>query len=184
MRIIGGKLRGKKLAMIRGTLIRPTADRLRESIFNILGDSVIEATVLDMFAGSGAHGIEALSRGAVSAVFMDKSKKAISIIQKNIRLCALEDRVKIIRWDIIKNLTCLKSYRLTFNLIFMDPPYNQNYIKPALLNLFRNGSIEKGACIVVEHSHHEQIPKNLIPFKILDQRRYGKTLVSFINYVV
>ena len=184
MRIISGILRGKKLAMIRGRWIRPTADRLRESIFNILGDSVKEATVLDMFAGSGAYGIEALSRGAVSAVFMDNSKKAISIIQKNVKSCDLEDRVKIIRWDIIKNLNCLKSFSLAFNLIFIDPPYNQNYLKPALLNLFRNGSVGKGACIVVEHSHHEQIPENLMSVKISDQRRYGKTLVSFINYVV
>ncbi len=184
MRIIGGKLKGKKLAMINGISIRPTADRVRESIFNILGESVIEATVLDLFAGSGAYGIEALSRGAASAVFMDYSQKAISIIQKNVKSCGLEARVKIIRWNIIKNLNCLKSLTSSFNLIFLDPPYKQNCIKPALLNLLRNGSIEKGACIVVEHSYHEPIPENLLSIKLTDQRRYGKRLVSLIYYVV
>lgn len=184
MRIIAGHLKGKKLYAVRGTNTRPTADRLRESIFNILAAQVQGSAVLDLFAGTGALGIEALSRGADSAVFIDKEKRALAVIERNVRACSLGHRSKIIKWDILRNLNCLIPMREALNLVLMDPPYNRNCLKPALMNLHRSRCLEKGACMVVEHSAAETIPQDLAEFTIADQRRYGKTLVSFLNYVV
>jgi 16S rRNA (guanine966-N2)-methyltransferase len=183
LRVIGGNLKGKKLYSIPGTTIRPTADRLRESIFNILSFRVQDAVVLDLFAGTGAFGIEALSRGAESAVFVDNNREVISVIDRNVRSCALDNRAKIIKWNIKKNLNCLKSFRRAFNLIFLDPPYNQSMVKPALSNLEQSRSLGKDAYFVIEHSPLEKITNDLSNFEVTDQRRYGRALVSFLNYV-
>ena len=140
--------------------------------------------VLDLFAGTGAFGIEALSRGAESVVFVDVDSDSISVLQKNIKSLSLENQTKIFRWDLTRNLNCPGSLRSAFNLVFMDPPYNKNMIEPTLFNLHRSQSLENGARIVVEHSCLEPVLKSPLPFEISDQRRYGKTLVSFLNYVV
>ena len=184
LRIISGNLRGKKLQAVRGRQVRPTADRLRESIFNILSSRVHEAIVLDLFAGTGALGIEAISRGAECAVFIDSSPGALAVIARNIEACAYSRLTKVIKWDISKNLNCIKSSSPPFNLIFIDPPYNRNIIKAALRNLYRSNSVAKGAYVVIEHAAAEPIPANLEAFEIDHQRKYGKTLVSFLNYVV
>ncbi len=184
LRIISGDLRGKKLRSVPGQAIRPTADRLRESIFNILSLRVVDAVVLDLFAGTGALGIEALSRRAKSAVFVERRREAIAIIASNIKSCALDNRSTLIKWNIIDNLNCLKSIRPAFDLVFIDPPYNQNLIRPTLIHLDRCGCLNKEACLVIEHSYVERIPEDLSAFQIADQRKYGKTLVSFLNYVI
>jgi 16S rRNA (guanine966-N2)-methyltransferase len=184
LRIIGGSLRGKKLHTVRGKQVRPTADRVREAIFNILSSRIHKAVVLDLFAGTGAFGIETISRGAEYAVFIDNSRAALSVIDRNIKACVYYDRTKIIKWDIKKNLNCIQAFEPAFNLVFMDPPYNKNITKQALLNLFQSNSLEQDACIIIEHAAAEPLEKDLGTFKIKDQRRYGKTLVSFLNYVV
>ena len=184
LRIISGDLRGKKLNSVRGAAIRPTADRLREAIFNILSFCVQDAVVLDLFAGTGALGIEALSRGAESAVFVENNNEAVSIIERNVRSCGFDGKTNIIRWNIKKNLDCLKYRKPAFDLAFLDPPYQLGMVKPALLNLHRSKSLQKETKIVVEHSNREAVPKDLSAFEIIDQRRYGKTLVSFLKYAV
>ena len=184
LRIIAGELRGRRLRSVRGTRTRPTADRIREAIFNILAFQIHGSRVLDLFAGTGAFGIEALSRGAASAVFIDNDVGSISTIQQNIKHLSLENAAKILRWDPTVNLTCLNSLQSAFNLIFMDPPYNRNMIAPALFHLHASQSIQNGARIIVEHSFQEPVSKSQLPFEISDQRGYGKTLVSFLNYVV
>ncbi len=191
LRIIGGDLKGKRLRSVSGTTTRPTSDRLRESIFNILSFRVQATTALDLFAGTGAFGIEALSRGAKHAIFIDIYKDALSVIEQNIRSCALENRARIIQWDITRNLNCISSFCSQIDLIFMDPPYNRNTIKPTLINLYNSRAIKKGACIVVEHSRlepilpedlQENLQENKTAFKMMDQRRYGKALISFLEY--
>lgn len=184
MRIVGGNFKGKKLYSITGRKIRPTADRLRESIFNILSTQVQGSNVLDLFSGTGALGIEALSRGARRVVFVEKSQIALSVIRRNVRACALEKRVKIISWDIEKNLNCIESDTPAFDLVFMDPPYNRSIIPTALLNLHKSRSVKKAACIIVEHSILEPILENHAAFIISDQRKYGKSLVTFLTYVI
>jgi 16S rRNA (guanine966-N2)-methyltransferase len=184
LRIISGRFKGKKLHSVPGLTIRPTADRLRETIFNILSHGVLNTRVLDLFAGTGALGMEALSRGADSSVFVDNNPKALSVIRQNIISCSFDKQAHVIKWDIKKNLNCLKPLDTAFDLVFMDPPYHRGMVEPALLNLGQTGCLEKGARIVVEHSHLEPIPDPVFMFEIQDRRKYGKTLVSFLSYMI
>lgn len=184
LRIISGDLKGKKLFSPKGVKIRPTADRLRESIFNILSSRVVDSVVLDLFAGTGALGIEALSRGASFALFIDNDKEALSIIKKNIEICGLRDRIKISGLNIERSFIDFRHEFPDVNLVFMDPPYNRNLIRPALMNLSGSRILEKDALLVIEHDLLETIPEDIPDYKIEDQRKYGKTLVSFVKYMV
>lgn len=184
MRIIGGKFKGRKLRAVRGTRTRPTSDRTREAIFNIIAFEVRGTRVLDLFAGTGALGLEALSRGAQSAVFIDISRQSLSVLRENLADLSPESPNRVIQWDLAKNLSCLRSMPQAFDLVFIDPPYNKNLIIPALDHLHISQSLEKGARIIVEHSKQEPFEPGSLPFKMADRRRYGKTLVSFLNYVV
>ncbi len=182
LRIISGNLRGKKLFSVRGIKTRPTADRLRESLFNILASQVRNKKILDLFAGTGALGIEALSRGAKSVVFVDNYINAISIIKKNVTSCNMNEKSKIKQWNILHNLNCIKSTEGIIDLVFMDPPYNKNMIQKTLHHLQSCTWLAKNASIIIEHSFLESIPEDLDCFTITDRRKYGKTIVSFLNY--
>ncbi len=182
MRIIAGDLKRKKLFSSKGQNTRPTSDRLRESIFNILSNRFVGVFVLDLFAGTGALGIEALSRGALFSYFIDNEQQAISTIKKNIQSCKLENKSRALQWDISKNLRCIQNLPKKFDLVFIDPPYHVDLIKPALINLQQSDSLQKGATIVIEHSLYEPIPGSVKYFPIIDQRKYRKTLLSILTY--
>ena len=184
MRIIGGQLRGKKLGPVRAAAVRPSSDRLREAVFSILSVSVKDAAVLDLFAGTGAFGIEALSRGARKAVFVDRNRDAIAMICKNIQVCRLESRATVIRWDVARNLDCLRTVNSPFELVFIDPPYDRGLILPTLAHLNQQRLLAAGGQVVVEHSPSEQISPEPEGFTTVDSRKYGKTLVSFLVAVV
>lgn len=184
LRIIAGEFKGRRLRSVHGTKTRPTANRIREAIFSILAFQIHNRCVLDLYAGSGAYGIEALSRGADRAVFVDLDNDVISMLHANIKSLGLESRVKIIRWDLTKNLNCLLTLGVKFNLVFMDPPYNKKMIPSTLSNLHLSQSMLNGTRLVVEHSNRESFITDQLPFEITDQRRYGKTLVSFLEYVI
>jgi 16S rRNA (guanine966-N2)-methyltransferase len=184
LRVIAGDLRGRKLRSVSGRKTRPTANRTREAVFNILASQIAGARVLDLFAGTGAFGIEALSRKAETAVFVDHDRDSISIIHANIRTLSLESRTVVIRWDLVKNLNCLQSPDIAFDLVFMDPPYERKLIAHALENLHLSQSLSLNTKIIVEHSRKESIFIDDLPFKITDQRKYGKTLVTFLDYVL
>jgi 16S rRNA (guanine966-N2)-methyltransferase len=184
LRIIGGSLRGKNLASLSGSAIRPTADRLRESIFNIIAARVPNAVVLDLFAGTGAFGIEALSRYARAAVFIDNSRAAVTVINRNLEMCRLLDRARVILSDITRGLDRIPVPQQRFDLVFMDPPYNRGFVRNGLDLLRRNPCLASGHCLILEHSSHEPLPFDLEGYDLLDQRRYGKTLVSFLECVL
>ncbi len=167
---------------MRGSVTRPTADRLREAIFNILYTRIHGAVVLDLFAGTGAMGIEALSRDAEYAVFIDNNRSACSVIKKNITSCGIEDSTTIIKRNALKRLDWTKSIRPCFDIVFIDPPYNRNFIKPSLKNLVKSRLLKKEACIIVEHSVSEFIPEEIESFITIDQRKYGKSMVTFLQY--
>ena len=181
LRVIGGIHRGRKLATVKGKNTRPTADRMREALFNILSSDVKAAHVLDLFAGTGALGIEALSRGAASAVFIDRERAALAVIESNIKTCRLEAQARIIRWDIVANLACLSGSRPRFDLVFMDPPYDTGCVRKTLENLCHSDSLSREAIVVVEHSPQEPVPEMLFGFEITDRRRYSKTGFSFLR---
>jgi 16S rRNA (guanine966-N2)-methyltransferase len=181
MRVIAGHFRGTRLYAPSGMDIRPTADRLRESIFNIIGPRIRGKQVLDLFAGTGAMGIEALSRGAAHAVFIDNHPQALELIRRNITKVRAGERTTVISWDIARNLQCLRDHSLS-DIIFMDPPYRRGLIQNTLNYLQANTTGVK--MIVVEHAAKESLhdlPERLL---LVDQRRYGKTLVSFLSSMV
>ncbi len=184
VRVISGALKGKRLYPIRGLTIRPTTDYLRESIFNILAGWVEDAIVLDLFAGTGSLGIEALSRGAATAVFVDKNPRAITALTRNISAYRLEGRSTILQRDILRGLSFLKSIDLAFDLVFVDPPYDKGFVERTMQLLDRAESTSDGVSIVIEHSRREVLPEKVARFILSDQRHYRKTLVSFYRPVL
>ena len=182
MRIIGGRLRGRKLQTFKGADVRPTADRVRESLFNILGRKYVNAAVLDLFAGTGALGIEALSRGAQTAVFVDNSARSLAVLRKNLDRCALEHCSRTIQWDISRNLTCLKGYPQPFDMVFLDPPYYGDLVSRALRHLEASGCLASGAVLAAEHEVGMALEMESTRFACTDNRRYGRTALSFFTY--
>ena len=181
MRIIGGIRRGQRLSSPRNDAIRPTSDRVRESIFNIISGRLEGANVLDLFAGTGAMGLEALSRGAASVLFVDNSREALDLLKGNIALLNLQKRSKVLKWDIGRNLACLANRPERFDLVFLDPPYGRRMVVPALGHLKESGALAHDACLVVEHSTHEDAVPVKAGFALMDQRRYAKTTVTILR---
>ena len=183
MRIISGKWRGLRLASVgkgdAGAHLRPTSDRVRESIFNLLGsgahgDPIGGARVLDLFAGTGALGLEALSRGARHVTFVDEGAKARALIRRNIELCRAGGETKLFRRD----ATRLGENRAEpFSLVFLDPPYGKGLGERALSAALSGGWLAKEALIVWEEGAEMAAPAGL---KRLDHRRYGDTHVMFL----
>jgi 16S rRNA (guanine966-N2)-methyltransferase len=184
IRVIAGTCRGRRLSVPRGLDTRPTTDRTREAIFNILGGRVQGAAVLDLFAGTGAMAIEAVSRGARSAVCIDLGRSALAVIDRNIAACGLGDRVRTVAWDAGKNLRCLTRFPDPFDLVFMDPPYGRGLIAVALRHLAASGRLAPDATVVVEHDAGETPTSEIGGYAIADTRRYGKTLVTFLTPMV
>ncbi len=184
MRIIAGRHRGLTLASVgRGDArahLRPTSDRVRESMFNLLqnggyGDPVRGARVLDMFAGTGALGLEALSRGAARVVFIDDGKKAAQLIGRNIDLCAASELCQLVRRNAIRPGPCPEA---PFDLVFMDPPYGSGLGEQALIAAQAAGWIAEDALILCE----ENAAITALPsFRRLDARRYGDTWVTILR---
>ncbi len=179
MRIIAGRYRGHPLTAPSGLTARPTTDRVREALFSILGPSVEDAAVLDLFAGSGALGLEALSRGAARAVFVESSPRSLVALRKNIqRLDA--DAVRIAKGRVEDTLGRLAKDGETFDLIFMDPPYAKGLVEAVVTRLADGALLRPGARIVAEHETGATTPE--APGGGLvrdDSRRYGDTTLTF-----
>lgn len=186
LRIISGSLRGKKIMSLPGNSTRPTPDMVREAIFSIIGDEIKGCSFLELYAGTGAVGIEAVSRGAEKALLVEENIKAAEIIKKNIDLCGISEKCKLTRWDIESNLNCLKGKSDKFDLVFLDPPYDKDLVWITLKHLSSCGALGEKARVIVQHSKRE--PLNLQKmkgvFEVEKERRYGKNLVSFLRYVL
>jgi 16S rRNA (guanine(966)-N(2))-methyltransferase RsmD len=179
MRVISGSAKGHKLYAPRSARVRPALDQVKEAIFNILFD-VSDATVLDLFAGSGSVGIEALSRGAASCVFVEEWDQAIASIERNLSHCKLEDKARIIKSRVDKAIGRLEREESSFDLIFVDPPYEKGLVMKTLEAL--GGSrMAKSALIVVEHHPKEPI-EDIPTLALTDSRKYGQTCVSFLKH--
>jgi 16S rRNA (guanine(966)-N(2))-methyltransferase RsmD len=177
MRIVAGEFRGRKLLTPKDSQIRPTSDKVREAIFNIIASRVPGASVLDLFAGTGALGLEALSRGAARAVFVDRSPEAIRLIRANVELCRARDRARIVQGAVSPVVQRLVSQEETFHLIFMDPPYGKGYIEETLLQLDKVEYAQ--ALIVAEHHIKDLLPQRMGEWLRTQERRYGDTAISF-----
>ena len=152
MRVIAGSARRIQLKTIDGLDIRPTTDRIKETLFNMLQNRVIQSHFLDCFSGSGAIGIEALSRSATKAVFIEQNQKAIECIQQNLKATRLEDKAVVIKSDILAGLKKLEGKEYCFDIIFMDPPYNQEWERRVLEYLQSSSLLNDETLIIVEAS--------------------------------
>lgn len=173
MRIIAGTARGARLKAPRGLETRPTADRIKESLFSILGASVLDKSVLDIFAGTGALGLEALSRGARSAVFIDRATG--DIIEGNAAHTKLSERSKIFRGDVFAVLKKLSASGERFDLVFLDPPYKKGLAERALILLDELSLVDEGGIVVAEHGTDENMLLSFTHLKHVREERYGKT---------
>ncbi len=155
MRVISGQARGLKLKAPEGLETRPTTDRIKESFFNIISPDIYDADFLDLFSGSGGIGIEALSRGAASAVFVDESQKSIDVIKDNITRARLTDRAQVIRGNVMSVIASLGAQGRAFDIIFMDPPYAKGLVEASLDAIHISGILKDGGYIVAEQSVDE-----------------------------
>lgn len=176
MRIVGGSLGGRVLRAPAGAATRPTSEKVRQAIFNIL-PTVDGAGVLDVFAGSGALGIEALSRGAAHATFFDTAKPALAAVKANLRDLGLEDRATVIAGDAVA-LAARHAPPVPYRLVFIDPPYRSD-LAVRTAQVLARASLADDSMIVIEHDRRNAPPDELGSLLRTDQRRYGDTLVSF-----
>jgi 16S rRNA (guanine966-N2)-methyltransferase len=178
MRIVAGEFRGRRLHSPKSRTIRPTGDRVREAIFSIIAQRIPGANVLDLFAGTGALGLEALSRGAARVLFVDDSTEAVRLIQENVRLCGVQDRARVVHGPVDRVLRrFLKENRGGFTVVFLDPPYGKGYVEKTLELLTPITDLD--ALVVAEHDTREDLPAKISDWLLTQGRRYGDTAISF-----
>jgi 16S rRNA (guanine(966)-N(2))-methyltransferase RsmD len=180
MRIVAGQARGRKLVAPSGRDVRPTSDRVREALFSSLGAVVEGARVLDLFAGSGALGLEALSRGAASAVFVDSSVRALDAVRRNLEATGFAERAQVVRGDALRVLDRLGSGTERFDLVFVDPPYRSDLRVSAPERLAARGLLGPGARVVLEHAAGAD-PPTIAGLRIIASKRYGGTALTVME---
>ena len=178
MRIIAGVFKGRRLAPVKGRT-RPTAAKVREAVFNILGPAVVGVRVLDLFAGTGALGIEAMSRGATAAVFVEDHPEAVKALRRNLAELGLPGQTRVWPLPVAAALKKLAAQGERFGLAFLDPPYGGGTAMAALHALAELNLLSAGASIVVEHSRRDTLPEESGRLKRTEVRRYGDTQVAF-----
>ena len=177
MRIIAGKFKGRKLNEFNISTTRPTLDRIKEPLFSIIMPYINGAKVLDLFSGTGNLGIEALSRGASFAWLNDINKSAIKLILSNVRLTECENYVKITRKEYEKCLRQAKVENISFDIIFLDPPYECNYERKVMDLIVQNGLLSNDGIIVLESDKRKDIDENVPGLKLNDKRTYGRVII-------
>ena len=176
-------MRGRRLASFKGLEIRPTSDRVREAIFDLLGHDLRGEKVLDLFAGTGSLGIEALSRGAAWALFIDHSPKAMELIGKNLKLCGLEAQGFALRKDLLKKFP--RTHRLLeekMDLVFVDPPYRKSMILPVLEELSHRKILGSSSILVAQSEKREVLPPRVKRLQAVNSRTYGETRITIYRY--
>ncbi len=189
MRVISGNNKGKKLKTLAGEKVRPTSDRIKEALFNLI-EIKPDMVVLDLFAGTGNVGIEALSRGAFSTTFIENSKKVFNILRRNVHDCKLESKSILFRGDVYDCLKVLNKKNKNYDLIFADPPYDRGHVKKLLSNENLVKVIDDSGTIILEHSPRELSvieglddetrpkPSN---WQLIKCRKYGNTCISILK---
>lgn len=177
MRVISGSARGRRLKTLEGNDVRPTTDKVKEAMFSAIQFQIPGAVVLDLFAGSGQLGIEALSRGASKAIFVDKSRSSINIITENILTAEFNKSSKIVNMD---SLDYLKSTSDKFDIVFLDPPYNKGILEQ-VLPLLEN-HMNEGGRIICEHEQRLLLPEKIGEMHLKKKYKYGKIEISQFIY--
>jgi 16S rRNA (guanine966-N2)-methyltransferase len=178
MRIIAGVAKGTKLKVVPGKYVRPTADRVKESLFQVVGPFFAGGLVLDLFAGTGAFGLEALSRGAERAIFIDRSAVSLAVVRENAEKAKLIQHCEIIRRDVRTALKGLQQRGLKCSFIFVDPPYHEKLLLPVLEKIAQTGLLDEEGIIVAEHSLREDLPARIDSLVRFRQLFYGSTGIT------
>lgn len=181
MRIVGGQARGRPLRAPPGNATRPTSDRVREALFDILGarpDGLEQQVVLDLYAGSGALGLEALSRGAARAVFVERDPRCMRVLQDNARRVGLDQRCTFLCLRVEAAIGVLERRGSVVQLALADPPYARD-VTPVLTRIGRSAVLESGATCVVEHGRGRAPPATAGALRLVDARRYGDSALAF-----
>lgn len=179
MRITSGKLKNRVILSKEGRQTRPTLERIKESIFSILYDKVVDAKFLDLYSGTGNMSFEALSRGASYAIMIEKDVSALKVIIDNVQRLDLSKYCRAYKNDVLRAIEILKNKNEKFDIIFMDPPYRENLTVKTLLQLSKYDLLEDDGIIICEHGRYENLENNIGEFVKLDEREYNKKIVSF-----
>jgi len=179
MRVISGKYRGRRLKGPVGADVRPTGDRLKETLFNVLGQSVAGAITLDVFGGAGAIGIEALSRGAREAVFIESADAGCRLIRHNLELCGIKTGYRIVQQDVFMALRFLARQGFKANIVFFDPPYDWKPYRDLLEITFSRGLVAEFSRVVIEHHRRAALPESSEGYRRSRVLRQGDHCLSF-----
>jgi len=177
MRVISGTARGRRLREPAGIEIRPTTDKVKEAVFNIVQFDVEGRRVLDLFAGTGQLGVEALSRGAASAVFVDSAPQAVKLVKQNLEICGFSDRAQVIHADSVGYL----AHSDAFDLVFVDPPYDADLLDRALFSIFQFDILRRNGIMICESRADRRIGEVPAPYRIVKQYRYGQVKLTLIT---
>lgn len=183
MRVVSGTYKGKHLKAVPGQSTRPTTDKVKEAIFNMIGPYFDGGLALDLFAGSGGLGIEALSRGVDKAIFVDREGKAIQTIHENIRTCGCEDQAEVYRNDASRALKALLKRELVLDYIFLDPPYKKQQLVKLLEVIDSENLLSPKGIIVCEHGSDVTLPQQVGSFEQVKHEDYGIISISIFNKI-
>ena len=182
MRIISGSARGRKILSPVGIGTRPTLDRIKESIFNIIQNKVRNAVVVDMFSGTGSLGLEAASRGATQCYLIDMGDTTFDMLQKNVDNLKFDDKCTCLKGDTYKYMQQFADEKIVFDLIFIDPPYAKDMIPPAIEIISANRLLRKDGLIICKIDSSEEVYEGNDTINLTDLRKYGNTTVLFYKY--
>lgn len=179
MRITSGKLKNRIVLSREGHKTRPTQERIKESIFSIIYDKINDAKFLDLFSGTGNMSFEALSRGAKRAIMIEMDHEALNVIIDNVEKLKLEKQCRAYKNDVLRAIKILKNKNEKFDIIFMDPPYKENYTEKTLLELSKFDILVDNGIIICEHANYEKLENTIGIFEKYDEREYKKKVISF-----
>ncbi len=184
MRVIAGLAKGRNLKCLKGNTIRPTLDRVKESVFNVLGALIREAVFLDIFAGTGAMGIEALSRGASFCCFNDIQRKSCDIIRANIQNCQLEEKSRVFNMEALRLIEHLDREELfKFDIVYLDPPYAKGLYLKVLTALAQSALLKKETVVIAESDSKEILPEKIGGLTAVRNKVYGDTRIWFYQMI-
>ncbi|MBP8985230.1 MAG: 16S rRNA (guanine(966)-N(2))-methyltransferase RsmD [Syntrophobacterales bacterium] len=181
MRVIGGSAKGHRLAKPPGVVLRPTADAVKEALFNILAD-VTGKRFLDLFAGAGGVGIEAASRGAAKVVFVDKNRRCTETVFRNLRRCGIDEGHECLAMEVGRALRLLSQKEEQFDVVFLDPPYEEGLVEKTLQDIVRSNILSDDGCVAIQHSVREPVEEKAGVLISERERRYGDTVLTFMKF--
>jgi 16S rRNA (guanine966-N2)-methyltransferase len=181
MKVISGDLKGRRLINPAGTMVRPTGSRVKEALFSIIGDGIIGSTFVDCFSGTGNIGIEAVSRGAVHAFFIERNPRVVEILKRNVKNLGLADRVSVMTLDAIKGIKALGKLGVSADIVFLDPPYAYARTGELIYSFIEHGIVPPGGTLIWQHSAKTVPGSSYGNLKSEPTRFYGDTGITFFT---